>query len=150
MKSTRKMKQIFRNMSLALAFSGLVSASSSTAQAPTKVVGAITAINGSTLTVKSDAGDLRQVKVPATAVLKRIAPGEKDLSAAVAIQLGDILKATVYSSNSIPTQQVQRRRRCKLLLSSRPMWPKSSKKTARIGSVAALGVWLKAQILQTA
>lgn len=90
MKSTRKMKQIFRNMSLALAFSGLVSASSSTAQAPTKVVGAITAINGSTLTVKSDAGDLRQVEVPATAVLKRIAPGEKDLSAAVAIQLGDL------------------------------------------------------------
>ena len=68
----------------------LVTASVATAQAPSKFVGAINVINGSTLTVKSDAGDLRQVDVPASAVLKRIAPGEKDLSAAVVIQLSDL------------------------------------------------------------
>jgi uncharacterized membrane protein YgcG len=47
-----------------------------------RYLGSITAINGDTLTVKTDAGDVHQVEVPATAVLKRIAPGEKDLSKA--------------------------------------------------------------------
>jgi hypothetical protein len=47
-----------------------------------RYLGSITAISGDTLTVKTDAGDVHQVQVPATAVLKRIAPGEKDLSKA--------------------------------------------------------------------
>jgi hypothetical protein len=47
-----------------------------------RYLGSITAINGDTLTVKTDAGDVHQVQVPATAVLKRIAPGEKDLTKA--------------------------------------------------------------------
>ena len=47
-----------------------------------RYLGSITAINGDTLTVKTDAGDVHQVQVPSTAVLKRIAPGEKDLSKA--------------------------------------------------------------------
>jgi hypothetical protein len=90
MKSTSMMKKIVCQMSQALICSGLVTASLAMAQAPAKVVGAISSINGSTLTIKSDTGDSRQVEVPATAVLKRIAPGEKDLSAAVAIQLSDL------------------------------------------------------------
>jgi len=47
-----------------------------------RYLGSITAISGDTLTVKTDAGDVHQVQVPSTAVLKRIAPGEKDLSKA--------------------------------------------------------------------
>jgi len=55
-----------------------------------RFVGTITAINGSTLTVKADSGDVRQVEVPSGAVLKRVEPGQKDLSAAAAIQLSDL------------------------------------------------------------
>lgn len=47
-----------------------------------RYLGSITAINGDTLAVKTDAGDVHQVQVPATAALKRIAPGEKDLTKA--------------------------------------------------------------------
>lgn len=55
-----------------------------------RVVGSITAINGNTLTIKTDAGQQQQVTVPAEATLKRLAPGEKDLNAAPAIQLSDL------------------------------------------------------------
>ena len=64
------------------------------AQAPAapanRFVGTITAINGDTLTVKTDAGEVKQVAVPSTAALKRVAPGQKDLSAAVSIELTDL------------------------------------------------------------
>ena len=60
------------------------------AQPAGRFVGTITAVSGDTLTVKTDAGDVRQVGVPAAAVLKRIEPGQKDLSAAVTIQLSDL------------------------------------------------------------
>lgn len=55
-----------------------------------RFVGTITAINGDTLTVKADSGDMRQVEVPSSAVLKRVEPGQKDLSSAAAIQLSDL------------------------------------------------------------
>ncbi len=48
----------------------------------THYLGSITAINGDTLTVKTDAGDVHQVQVPSTAQLKRIEPGQTDLSKA--------------------------------------------------------------------
>ena len=61
------------------------------AQAPTnRYLGTVTAISGDTLTVKTDAGDVRQVEVPSTAALKRVAPGQKDLSAAVDMQFVDL------------------------------------------------------------
>ncbi len=60
------------------------------AQAASRYLGSITEINGSTLTVKTDAGEEHQVSVPAAASLKRIAPGEKDLSSAAAISLADL------------------------------------------------------------
>lgn len=60
------------------------------AQAPARFVGSVTAINGNTLTVKTDAGDQRQVQVPSEASLKRIAPGEKDLSKAVTLSFADL------------------------------------------------------------
>jgi hypothetical protein len=61
------------------------------AQAPAnRYLGTVTAISGDTLSVKTDAGDVRQVEVPSTAVLKRVAPGQKDLSAAVDMQFADL------------------------------------------------------------
>jgi hypothetical protein len=42
------------------------------------------------MTVKTDDGNVRQVTVPSTAVLKRVEPGQKDLSAAATIQLADL------------------------------------------------------------
>jgi Domain of unknown function (DUF5666) len=48
----------------------------------THYLGSITAINGDTLTVKTDAGDVHQVQVPSTAQIKRVEPGQTDLSKA--------------------------------------------------------------------
>jgi hypothetical protein len=55
------------------------------AQAPANFLGTVTAISGTTITVKTDAGQTYQVVVPADAAIKRIALGEKDLSKAEAI-----------------------------------------------------------------
>lgn len=60
------------------------------AQAATRYLGTITAIDGATLTVKTDAGETHQVEVPSTASLKRIEPGQKDLSSAETIQFSDL------------------------------------------------------------
>jgi hypothetical protein len=59
-------------------------------QAPARIVGTITAINGDTLSVKPDNGDVRQVQVPSGAALRRVEPGQKDLSNAETIQLSDL------------------------------------------------------------
>jgi hypothetical protein len=60
------------------------------AQAPARFVGSVTAITGTTVTVKTDTGDQRQFDVPADATIKRIAPGEKDLSKAAAMAFTDL------------------------------------------------------------
>lgn len=60
------------------------------AQAPSRFLGTVTAISGTTLTVKTDAGAVRQVEVPTTAVIKRISPGDKDLSKADTLQFSDL------------------------------------------------------------
>lgn len=60
------------------------------AQAAQRFVGTVTAIAGDTLTIKTDSGEVHQVQVPASAMLKRIAPGQKDLSTAETIKLGDL------------------------------------------------------------
>ena len=60
------------------------------AQAPTSFLGTVTAINGTTLSVKTDAGAVRQVDVPSSASLLRIAPGQKDLNTAATIQFSDL------------------------------------------------------------
>jgi hypothetical protein len=60
------------------------------AQAPARFIGTITTISGTTLTVKTDAGQAYQVDVPAAAGVKRIEPGQKDLSTATAIQFTDL------------------------------------------------------------
>ena len=75
---------------LALSIAFLVSAHPVLAQAPIHFVGSITAIDNNTLTVKTDSGDLHQVTVPASATLKRISPGQTNLSSAVTIQFSDL------------------------------------------------------------
>jgi uncharacterized membrane protein YgcG len=73
-----------------LASAGQVFGQAAGAQAPAAFRGAITAINGRTLSVKTDAGDVRQVDVPSTASVLRVAPGAKDLSAAETIAFSDL------------------------------------------------------------
>jgi hypothetical protein len=61
------------------------------AQKPaTRFVGTVTAISGPALTVRTDAGEVQQFQVPETAVLKRVEPGQKDLSLAADIVLADL------------------------------------------------------------
>jgi hypothetical protein len=78
-------------MRLALVLALLAAASIAVqAQQPARFVGSITGINGNSVTVKTDAGDQRQFDVPSEAVIKRIAPGEKDLGKAAAITFTDL------------------------------------------------------------
>ncbi len=58
--------------------------------AASQFLGTVTAVNGTTLTVKTDAGEVHQVDVPAAAALKQIEPGAKDLSTAQAIEFGSL------------------------------------------------------------
>jgi hypothetical protein len=60
------------------------------ALAPSHFVGTVTAISGNTLSVKTDGDGVRQVEVPSTAAIKRISPGQKDLSNADTLQFGDL------------------------------------------------------------
>jgi hypothetical protein len=76
------------------------------AQASAPLGGTITAINDNTLTIKTDADGVHQVAVPSTASLKRIAPGQKDLSTAETIQFSDLAvgdRATVRLDPNAPT-----------------------------------------------
>src|SRR5436305_1001001 len=76
---------------MALFMLGLFAIATATqAQPPARFVGSITGITANTLTVKTDAGDQRQFDVPSEAVIKRIAPGEKDLSKAETISFSDL------------------------------------------------------------
>jgi hypothetical protein len=90
--TSKKLKGIFVSLSLAAFVAMLAMAPQLRAQAATagRFVGTITAINGDSLTVKTDQGEVKQVDVPAGAALKRVEPGQKDLSSAVTIQLGDL------------------------------------------------------------
>lgn len=55
-----------------------------------RYLGTVTAISGDTLTVKTDQGQVNLVEVPATAQLKRIEPGQTDLSKAEALDFASI------------------------------------------------------------
>jgi len=68
----------------------LASASMVCAQTASRFVGTIIAISGNTVTIKTDGDGERQVRVPTAAAIKRIAPGQKDLSTATAIQFRDL------------------------------------------------------------
>jgi hypothetical protein len=55
-----------------------------------RFVGTITAISADTVTVKTDSGELHEVSVPSSAVIKQLAPGQKDLSTAPSVKLSDL------------------------------------------------------------
>src|SRR5580658_2142752 len=76
--------------SVALLFAAILAAPVAWAQAPARFVGTITAISGTTLTVKTDAGQAYQVEIPSAASIKRVEPGQKDLSTAATIQFSDL------------------------------------------------------------
>ncbi len=77
-------------MGLAALFAWLSVAFLLHAQPPPKFVGSITGIDKTTVTVKTDAGEQRVFDAPDSAVIKRIAPGERDLSKASTIQFSDL------------------------------------------------------------
>ena len=81
-------------VAVSVAFAPLVFAPLAHAQtqpAPvTRYLGTVTAISGDILTVKTDAGQVNTVEVPSSAQLKRIAPGQTDLSKAEALDFGSI------------------------------------------------------------
>jgi Domain of unknown function (DUF5666) len=88
---TMKIRNAFtRILALTAAVAVCISLPANLQAQASRLVGTVTAINGTTLTVKTDAGEQQQVAVPDTATLKRLAPGEKDISAAPAIQLTDV------------------------------------------------------------
>jgi hypothetical protein len=75
-------------MGMALAL--LLATSFAQAQAASRILGTITALNGDTVTVKPTQGDARQVEVPSTAQLKRIEPGQTNLSTAVDMKFDEL------------------------------------------------------------
>src|SRR5215469_5529152 len=75
---------------LALAIACVMLNAQTNAQTATRIVGTITATSGNSITVKPDSGDAKQVEVPSTAIIKRLEPGQKDLSAAATIQFADL------------------------------------------------------------
>src|ERR1700675_3161128 len=81
--------QYARSFALVMAVA-VCSALAAQGQAAARFMGSITAISGTTLTVKTDAGDQRQVDVPGEASLKRIEPGQKDLSTAATMTFTDL------------------------------------------------------------
>lgn len=75
---------------VAFALFVLVFALNAAAQAASHFLGTVTAISGTTLTIKTAQGDEHQVLIPASAELKRIEPGQTSLSAAVAMQFSEL------------------------------------------------------------
>ena len=53
-------------------------------------VGAVKAINGNTLTIATDAGTEANIEIQEATKILRLAPGEKDLKSATAVQLSDV------------------------------------------------------------
>jgi hypothetical protein len=92
MKSTMQVQVLMERavISLALLVTVFIGGAIAGAQTVSRFLGTVTAISGTSLTVKTDAGEVHQVEVPDAAALKRIAPGEKDLSKAETIQFGDL------------------------------------------------------------
>ena len=87
MKHLSKMPRLGSLVTLATLF--VLTVGVAMAQAPTRLIGTITAINGNTLTLKTDAGQTQQVAVPEGTQIKRVEPGQS-LAAATAIQLSDL------------------------------------------------------------
>ncbi len=82
--------QIVKRGTAAFAAALLFSLPALTQTSAARYLGTVTAISGDTLTVKTDAGQVNTVEVPSTAQLKRIAPGQTDLTKAEALDFASI------------------------------------------------------------
>jgi hypothetical protein len=90
MKNEMKIRFLFLVAKVTVGMALLAVTAAAGAQAPVRFLGTITAINGNTLSVKTDADGVHQVTVPASAEIKRISPGQKDLSAAETILFSNL------------------------------------------------------------
>jgi len=86
----RKTMRVAAALALAVTAVLLFAASATARAQATRFLGSITTISGDTLTVKTDAGDVHTVQVPSTARLRRIAPGQTDLTKAETIEYGSL------------------------------------------------------------
>ena len=86
---TRKITALAK-ATIGLAIAMLLAAPLAHAQVATRILGSITAISGDMITVKPAQGDAQQIEVPTTAQLQRVAPGQTNLSAAVAMQFTEL------------------------------------------------------------
>ena len=87
---TTRTKTALAKFTLGLAVALMLAAPLAHAQAAGRLLGSITAINGDMLTIKPAQGDAQQVQVPSTAQLKRIEPGQTNLSTAVAMEFNEL------------------------------------------------------------
>ncbi len=78
-------RTIFDRRVRGLLWVALLAAAPLAGQAPARFVGTITAVGANTLTVETDQGRSYPVQVPPSASIRRIAPGQRDLSAAQTI-----------------------------------------------------------------
>lgn len=90
----RSMKEICASawmvLVMTLVLGGFAVRAQAPAQSATRFLGTVTAVSGTTLTVKTDAGEVHQVDVPPSAALKQVEPGVKDLSSAQTIEFNTI------------------------------------------------------------
>ncbi|HWA93940.1 MAG TPA: DUF5666 domain-containing protein [Terracidiphilus sp.] len=80
------------------------------AQTPARFIGTITATGDNQLTVKTDAGQIYNVTAEANIDIKRIAPGERDLSKAEAISFSELAvgdRALVKLDPNAPAGTIQ-------------------------------------------
>lgn len=70
----------------------LLAAHVAVAQTTTRVLGTLSAVSGNALTVKADSGVETSFTVTASTILKRVEPGQKDLSTAAAMTLDELAK----------------------------------------------------------
>ncbi len=88
--NVRKTMRVTAGLAMAVIVAWLLATAPTARAQATRFLGSITTINGDTLTVKTDAGDVHQVQVPSTAQLKRIAPGQTDLTKAADMEFSGL------------------------------------------------------------
>jgi hypothetical protein len=78
-----------------------------TQPAPARQIGTVASISGNTLTIKTDSGSEAKVVVQDSTRLVRVAPGQKDLKDAVAIQVSDVQVGDRLLSRGTPGEDGQ-------------------------------------------
>ena len=90
MKRNRRNIGALISLVMMVAVIALETSSAHAQAAAQRFVGTVIAVAGDTLTIKTDAGEEHQVAVPSSAVIKQLAPGQRDLSSAQTVKLSDL------------------------------------------------------------